>query len=185
MANKDDLPLGLRKQIEAVHRRMAENAATGGVRPNPTIANRRTGYVQHFGARRAFDMAYVCEVLAASGCIDRDIERLTKMLDWVGREVFGDDGLVTVDRVLSEATHLERIGPYGKDDIKLLVWCLRPLKENNCGDFDAIDLADSLPILFSEQFTPRHRELLKAAGPRATLSLKHGLAVLHCKKRDD
>jgi hypothetical protein len=39
-----------------------------------TVTNRRTGYVQKFGPRRAFDGAYVGEVLAASGCWTHDIE---------------------------------------------------------------------------------------------------------------
>ena len=45
------------------------------VEPNPTITCRRTGEVTQFGARRAFDGAYVLEVLAASGCWNEDFER--------------------------------------------------------------------------------------------------------------
>ena len=53
----------------------------GGVTPNPTITNRRNGFVTHFGARRAFDGAYVAEVIAASGCSASDIAGLVFCLE--------------------------------------------------------------------------------------------------------
>jgi len=52
-----------------------KSKATGYVTPKPEIINRRTGYVQRFGPRRAFDGAYVGEVLAASGCWTEDVEK--------------------------------------------------------------------------------------------------------------
>jgi hypothetical protein len=52
-----------------------KSKATGYVSPKPEIINRRTGHVQKFGPRRAFDGAYVGEVLAASGCWTEDIEK--------------------------------------------------------------------------------------------------------------
>jgi hypothetical protein len=51
------------------------------VTPPPTITNRRTGYVQHFGPRRAFDGAYALEVLAASGCWHEDIDKVLWVLE--------------------------------------------------------------------------------------------------------
>jgi hypothetical protein len=49
--------------------------AAGSVTPKPEVINRRTGYVQQFGPRRAFDGAYIGEVLAASGCWTEDVEK--------------------------------------------------------------------------------------------------------------
>jgi hypothetical protein len=49
--------------------------ALGGVSPPSPIKNRRTGYEQPFGSRRAYDGAYLLEVLAASGCWKDDVQK--------------------------------------------------------------------------------------------------------------
>lgn len=53
----------------------------GGVTPNPTITNRRNGFVTHFGGRWAFDGEYVAQVIAASGCSSSDIAGLVFCLE--------------------------------------------------------------------------------------------------------
>lgn len=72
---KDELSPETRRENNRLHRRMRRQEADGGVTPTPEIVNRRTGYVQKFGARRAFDGSYVGEVLAASGCWTEDVEK--------------------------------------------------------------------------------------------------------------
>jgi hypothetical protein len=48
--------------------------ALGGVVPPTPIINLRTGQVTHFGPRRAYDGAYVSELLRAKGIQQRDVE---------------------------------------------------------------------------------------------------------------
>ena len=72
---KDQLSPELRRKIAHLHRQMDAADAAGGVQPKPEIVNRRTGHVQKFGPRRAFDGAYIGEVLAASGCWTEDVEK--------------------------------------------------------------------------------------------------------------
>jgi hypothetical protein len=73
--SEDELSPEMRREIKLLHRQMRKAEAAGGVTPTPEIVNRRTGYVQHFGPRRAFDGSYVGEVLAASGCRSEDVEK--------------------------------------------------------------------------------------------------------------
>jgi ADP-ribosylglycohydrolase len=48
---------------------------TDYVTPPSPIKNRRTGYEQQFGDRRAYDGAYILELLAASGCWTDDVQK--------------------------------------------------------------------------------------------------------------
>lgn len=77
---------------------MRQQEAAGGVIPTPEIVNRRTGYVQKFGPRGAFDGSYVGEVLAASGCWTEDVEKTLWVLaplaehncgDWTLKDLLG------------------------------------------------------------------------------------------------
>jgi hypothetical protein len=65
----------MRRKLSRLHKQMDAAEAAGGVTPTAEIVNRRTGYVQHFGPRRAFDGAYAGEVLAASSCWAEDVEK--------------------------------------------------------------------------------------------------------------
>jgi hypothetical protein len=72
----DDGPtLEFLSTIERFNRQKDREDAAGFATPTPEIVNRRTGYIQKFGARRAFDGCYVGEVLAASGCWTKDVEK--------------------------------------------------------------------------------------------------------------
>jgi hypothetical protein len=75
--------------LERFHRQMNGEAAEG-VTPNAEVVNRRSGYVQKFGQRRAFDGAYVGEVLAASGCWTEDVERALWVLAPLAEHNCGD-----------------------------------------------------------------------------------------------
>ncbi len=87
---EDELSPEIRRELKRVHRRMRQWQAAGGVTPTPEIVNRRTGYVQKFGPRRAFDGSYVCEVLAASGCWTEDVERTLWVLAPLAEHNCGD-----------------------------------------------------------------------------------------------
>jgi hypothetical protein len=69
---------------------MARKKTDDCVTPKPEIVNRRTGYVQKFGMRRAFDGAYVTEVLAAAGCWTEDIEKALWVLAPLAEHDCGD-----------------------------------------------------------------------------------------------
>lgn len=61
------------RKIARLHRQMDAAEAAGGVQP-PPIVNRRTGEVRPFGPRRAFDGAWVIEMLGASGCTKEEVD---------------------------------------------------------------------------------------------------------------
>lgn len=67
MSNEDTISPEMQRDLKRLHREMAEADAAGGVNPVKTIKSRKTGNVSHFGPRRAFDNAYVIELLGASG----------------------------------------------------------------------------------------------------------------------
>jgi hypothetical protein len=48
--------------------------SSDGVTPPTPIMNLRTGQLTHFGPRRAYDGAYIIELLAAKGIQQRDID---------------------------------------------------------------------------------------------------------------
>jgi hypothetical protein len=94
---KDELSPEMGRELKRVHRQMKRQEAAGGVIPTPEIINRRTGSVQKFGPRRAFDGSYVGEVLAASGCWTEDVEKALWVLaplaehncgDWTVKDLF-------------------------------------------------------------------------------------------------
>jgi hypothetical protein len=87
---KDELSPEMRRELKRVHRRMERQEAAGGVIPTPEIVNRRTGYVQKFGPRRAFDGCYVGEALAASGCWTEDVEKALWVLAPLAEHNCGD-----------------------------------------------------------------------------------------------
>jgi hypothetical protein len=86
----DELTPEIRRKIKRLHRPMDRRDAAGGVIPMPEIVNRRTGYVQKFGPRRAFDGSYVGEVLAASGCLTEDVENALWVLSPLAEHNCGD-----------------------------------------------------------------------------------------------
>jgi len=102
---EDELSPEMRRELKRVHRQMARAEAAGGVQPTPEIVNRRTGYVQHFGPRRAFDGSYVGEVLAASGCWTEDVERTLWVLTPLAEHNCGDWTVKDLLRVLPVVFH--------------------------------------------------------------------------------
>jgi hypothetical protein len=56
------------------------------VHPPTPIENLRTGELTHFGIRRAFDGAYIAELLAAKGCHQSDYEGLRFIAEALGPE---------------------------------------------------------------------------------------------------
>jgi hypothetical protein len=101
----DKLPPEVRRELKRVHRRMKQHAEAGGVIPTPEIVNRRTGYVQQFGRRRAFDGAYVGEVLAASGCWTEDLENALWVLAPLADHNCGDWTVKDLLRALPPVFH--------------------------------------------------------------------------------
>jgi hypothetical protein len=97
--SNDERSPEMRREIKRLHRQMRRQEAAGGVSSTPEIVNRPTGYVQKFGARRAFDGSYVGEVLAASGCRTEDVEKARWVLAPLGPHVS--------HRVTAETTHGE------------------------------------------------------------------------------
>jgi hypothetical protein len=98
-----------------------EARPAGGVTPAPEIVNLRTGYVQHFGPRRAFDGSYVGEVLAASGCWPEDIEKALWVLAPLAEHNCGDWTVEDLLRMLPTVFHelitreqWDRIGKAGE-----------------------------------------------------------------------
>jgi hypothetical protein len=59
---------------------MAAATAAGGVRP-PPVLNRRTGEHHTFGPRRAYDGAWVLEMLGASGCTKSEVDAAIFVLE--------------------------------------------------------------------------------------------------------
>jgi hypothetical protein len=86
-----------RRQMRRIRRRLNRADAAGGVIPTPEIVNRRTGDVQQFGPRRAFDGPYVLQVLAASGCWKENIDQAIWVLAPLAEHNCGD---WTIDELL-------------------------------------------------------------------------------------
>jgi hypothetical protein len=103
--SEDELSPEMRREIKRLHRQMRRQEAAGGVTPTPEIVNRRTGYVQKFGARRAFDGSYVGEVLAASGCWTEDVEKALWVLAPLAEHNCGDWTVNDLLRVLPVVFH--------------------------------------------------------------------------------
>jgi hypothetical protein len=72
----------LLRQIRQLHRRSRRLAALDldSVQP-PPIVNRRTGETTTFGQRRAFDGAWVLEMLGASGCTKEEVNAAIFVLE--------------------------------------------------------------------------------------------------------
>jgi hypothetical protein len=103
--SEDKLSPEMRREIKRLHRQMRRQEAAGGVTPAPEIVNRRTGYIQHFGPRRAFDGSYVGEVLAASGCWSEDVEKALWVLAPLAEHNCGDWTVEDLLRVLPTVFH--------------------------------------------------------------------------------
>jgi hypothetical protein len=172
MHKSDQLSPEMQAKIKALHEEMATDGAAGGVTPNPTIVNRRTGYVAHFGPRRAFDGAYVGEVFAASGCLEKDVRRLIPLLE----EITDKEEEPTVEGVLDEC--LEGYCDLSRGEAEHVAWCLEPLADNDCGDWLVADLVELLPYAFSEQIPREYFDALQKAGPGAGLILINGRGVI-------
>jgi hypothetical protein len=97
--------LELRREFDRLPGKVRRQKAADGVTPTPEIVNRRTGYVQKFGARRAFDGSYVGEVLAASGCWTEDVEKALWVLAPLAEHNCGDWTVKDLLRVLPVAFH--------------------------------------------------------------------------------
>ncbi len=102
---KDELSPEIRRELKRLHRQMARDEAAGGVQPRPEIVNRRTGYVQQFGPRRAFDGAYLGEVLAASGCWTEDVQKALWVLAPLAEHNLGDWTVKDLLRALPVVFH--------------------------------------------------------------------------------
>jgi hypothetical protein len=116
--SKDELSPEMRRELKRLHRQMRRQEAAGGVTPTPEIVNRRTGYVQKFGPRRAFDGSYVGEVLAASGCWTEDVQNALWVLAPLAEHNCGDwtvkDLLRVVPAVFHEQVTREQWDQLGK-----------------------------------------------------------------------
>jgi hypothetical protein len=93
------------RKLKRAHRKIRRRAPAGGVTPTPEIVNRRTGYVQKFGSRRAFDGSYVGEVLAASGCWTEDVQKALWVLAPLADHNCGDWTVDDLLRVLPAVFH--------------------------------------------------------------------------------
>ena len=69
----DQLSPEMRLKISRHHKLMDAADAAGGVQP-PPVLNRRTGELHEFGLRRAFDGAWVLELLSAIGCTKEQVD---------------------------------------------------------------------------------------------------------------
>ena len=118
MGTASNLNNQMRRKLSRLHKQMDAADASGGVTPTPEIVNRRTGYVQKFGPRRAFDGAYVGEVLAASGCWTEDIEKALWVLAPLADHNCGDwtvkDLLSVLPAVFYEQVTQEQWNQLGK-----------------------------------------------------------------------
>jgi hypothetical protein len=76
----------MRRDLKRLHRQMAADEAAGGVVPPTPIENLRTGQLTHFGPRRAYDGAYVGELLSAKGIRQSDVEGLRFIAKALGPE---------------------------------------------------------------------------------------------------
>jgi len=103
--SENELSPEMRREIKRLHRQMRKDEAAGGVTPTPEIVNRRTGYIQHFGPRRAFDGSYVGEVLAASGCWSEDVEKALWVLAPLAEHSCGDWTVENLLRTLPVVFH--------------------------------------------------------------------------------
>jgi hypothetical protein len=72
----------LDRKLRRLHEQRARLAALGldSVQP-PPIVNRRTGETTTFGQRRAYDGAWIIEMLGASGCTYSDVEATIFVLE--------------------------------------------------------------------------------------------------------
>jgi hypothetical protein len=76
----DQLSPDMRRKIARLHKQMRAAEAAGGVQP-PPVLDRRTGEMREFGPRRAFDGAWVLEMLSASGCTKEQVDAAIFVLE--------------------------------------------------------------------------------------------------------
>jgi hypothetical protein len=104
------------------------------VTPPSPIKNRRTGYEQQFGIRRAYDGAYILELLAASGCWTDDVRKALFVLqgltengqgDWTVEQVAGLLPIFSEQVTMEEAEQIRGGGSGRKVNG---VWTVTPKK---------------------------------------------------------
>jgi hypothetical protein len=104
-----ELSRSLQRKILRLHQRMDAAEASGGVQP-PPVVNRRTGEETTFGPRRAYDGAWVLEMLGASGCKYSDVEAAIFVLEpLIERGIKIDKNLLELLTMFSEPMPLEEL----------------------------------------------------------------------------
>ena len=119
---------------------MPKHRRTTSVRPPSPITNRRTGAETPFGPRRAYDGAYILELLSASGCTKADIDAALFVLQPLVDHGFGDtkaDALIRLFQLSS------------------MIW--KPAKMGTTGAVPIIFEAKSTPLLVGRTTRRRTR----------------------------
>ena len=81
MSLAETLSPAMQRKIKRLHKQMDEADAAGGVDPPTPIINRVTGQETCFGPRRAYDGAYLLELLSALGCTREQVVSTRYVLD--------------------------------------------------------------------------------------------------------
>lgn len=90
----DQLPPELRRKLSRLRKQMAAADAAEWVQP-PPVLNRRTGEEHKPGPRRAYDGAWLLEMLGASGCTSAEVDAAIFVLEpLIGHGVKIDKGLL-------------------------------------------------------------------------------------------
>ena len=83
--------------------------AAGGVQP-PPVLNRRTGEKHTFGTRRAYDGAWVLDMLGASGCTKSEVDAAIFVLEpLIEHGIKIDKGLLELLTIFHEPVPKEQL----------------------------------------------------------------------------
>jgi hypothetical protein len=103
MSNVETLSPAMQRKIKRLHKQMDEADAAGGVIPLSPIINRVTGKATEFGNRRAYDGAYLLELLSALGCTREQVVSTRYVLDLLNEhDLKIDKNLPNLLRAFSE-----------------------------------------------------------------------------------
>jgi hypothetical protein len=118
----------LLRQIRQIHRQRRRLAALGldSVQP-PPIVNRRTGATTEFGQRRAFDGAWVIEMLGASGCTKEEVAAaifvLQPLLEHeviIDKDLLGTLALFHEPQLLTVEQRRQRDADYNRSQFRIV-----------------------------------------------------------------
>ena len=138
------------------------------------VVNRRTGHVKQGFHRRAYDGAYILELLSYSGCWQSDIDAaLQSLADWSAEVGVEETEATTVKMLVNEikVRGVEQRCPQ-------LLYVLQPLIQYDQGDWPVAQVAGLFP-LFHEQPTPEHWEQMKSCSEGASYSVRDGKLTIH------